>query len=198
MRSLRSAVVGLCLAVFAVTGASALSAELQDDSPQDAILVFNADELGMKLEGMQSGTDYTFDADFEVGYWTGSNNPFPFLLLQLQSLHAYNCFIEGAVSMRSLIAQNKLFQKQGVEYGKKGSVDNVSGTAKYDTFRSGGLHCFVIKEFSGGCHEQPMDYNKVMIGYYCDVNPTGNSDATIRAVLSGIGIKGEGVPPEQK
>ncbi len=198
MMPLQSAVVGLCLAVFAVTGTSALSAEPQDLSPQDAYLVFNADELGMKLKGMQSWTDLGSDSDFEMGFWTASNIPFQGLLLQLQSLYAYNCFEgPGVVSIRDIIAQNKLFQKQGVEWGKKGSVDNVSGTAEYETFRSGGLHCFVILEYSGACFEPGMEYDKVVIGHYCDRTPTGNSEDTIRAVLSRIGIKGEGIPTKE-
>ncbi len=193
---IRFAAVGVFLAVFAATGTSAFSAEWKNISPEDANIVFHADEVGMKLRNMLFLRD--IDSELERGYWTAPNGGFPRLILLLQSLGSYVYFSEGMFPIRDIIAKNKDFQKRGVEYGEKGFIDNVLGRAEYETYRSGILHCFLIKQYAGDESLEIGGRNKVLFGYYCDATPTATSVNIIRSVLSRIGIKGEGVPPKQK
>lgn len=170
---------------------SGVSSRWQDLSPKDTTTVFLADELDMELRFMRYRASLELNREFERGRWTGPGGRYPRLYLRLESLYPGYYFDKDITPIRNIIKRNKRFQDHGVEYGERGTVANKLGLANYETFQSGDLYCFLIRQ---GFGEAWSGDNKILSGYYCDTTPVGNFPDRVQLVLKRIGVKGEGIP----
>ncbi len=181
-----------CESAKQTAGATSGSAvKWKEISPKEGDIVFLADELDMELKYMRYRSMLEIYRDLEWAQWTAPGGRYPRLNLRLQSLHPGYWFPKDMTPIRNIIKRNRYVQDLGVEYGKKGVVVNALGRAKYETFRSGDLYCFLLRLGFGEAWEGD---NKILSGYYCDRTPLGNWPDRIEVVLKRIGVKGEGVP----
>ena len=203
-RSKRRSSRAVAAAALIVTGTilSAVAAEWEDMSAADSSLVLLAPGLPTR------GTLYRrqvlgFEHTMELGDWRAESGRYPaaqLLLIQIGGEHFFSS--GGLLSLTDRL--EKMFPNITLEFGESGTDENAIGELEFQSYTANGLHqCVYSRQFAGPLAVDGLAGGGVSLGqlrvdaWYCLNTGAVLTPSTMKAFLSGLGVKGWGVPAKR-
>ena len=172
----------------------------------EASLVLYAPGLGApRVSFERMVEDFTI---FELGHWrpaAGASPEAEMILLRINSIAPSGMTFVREPPLEERIRQ--WFPSDSIDMGAGGKYKNVLGEVEYQRFtRDGATECVFMRQF-GDTFSDQRDYfsdgttghgNIMIRGYYCVAPFYELSQRTLRRFLTGIGLKGFGVPEKPR
>ena len=129
----------------------------------------------------------------DYAYWRGSGG-MPVVEIYLSRLWPDRIY-RTKHDLSRLARQWNLLSGKNLEFTGAETTKNAVGRVEYGRFTADGFHCFSFLQGWGSSDQWDNDQGvppNYLTGYYCDRSAL--SDDTVKAVLSGIGVRGSKVP----
>ncbi len=130
----------------------------------------------------------------ESAFWRGGSGGMPLAEVYVRMLAPDRIYRTGPDLEKSTRQWNFLKQKD-LEFAGEKTTRSEIGVVRHERFTANGLHCVSFLHTwgsSGGWDNDQGVPPNYLVGYYCDRGPL--TDATVTAILGGIGVRGYYLP----